>query len=96
MQFYAFDILVSDGEDLRKLPLSMGKTSLARLPARRVDGIFLPDFEQARSARTCSATPVCWAGGHGLETSRKHLPRRTIRLLDQGEDLGGGLGACVD
>jgi len=23
VQFYAFDILVSDGEDLRKLPLSM-------------------------------------------------------------------------
>src|SRR5258708_28124831 len=31
VQFYAFDILVSDGEDLRKLPLSMRKTNLARL-----------------------------------------------------------------
>ena len=66
MQFYAFDILVSDGEDVRKLPLSMREANLARLLARRVDGIFLPDFEQARSARTCSATPVCRAGGHGL------------------------------
>src|SRR5258707_7255574 len=46
VQFYAFDILVSDGEDLRKLPLSMRKTNLARLLARRVDGIFLSDFEQ--------------------------------------------------
>jgi hypothetical protein len=27
VQFYAFDILVSDGEDLRKLPLSMRKTT---------------------------------------------------------------------
>ena len=44
--FYAFDILVSDGEDLRRLPLSMRKASLARLLARRVDGIFLSDFEQ--------------------------------------------------
>ncbi len=26
VQFYAFDMLVSDGEDLRKLPLSMRKT----------------------------------------------------------------------
>jgi bifunctional non-homologous end joining protein LigD len=31
VQFYAFDMLVSDGEDLRKLPLSMRKTNLARL-----------------------------------------------------------------
>ena len=37
---------MSDGEDIRKLPLSMRKASLARLLARRVDGIFLSDFEQ--------------------------------------------------
>ena len=70
MQFYAFDILVSDGEDVRKLPLSMREANLARLLARRVDGIFLPDFEQARSARTCSATPVWGAGGHGLNIAK--------------------------
>jgi bifunctional non-homologous end joining protein LigD len=46
VQLYAFDMLVSDGDDLRKLPLSMRKASLARLLARRVDGIFLSDFEQ--------------------------------------------------
>jgi ATP-dependent DNA ligase len=46
VQSYAFDMLVSDGEDLRRLPLSMRKTNLARLLARRVDGIFLSDFEQ--------------------------------------------------
>ena len=46
VQFYAFDILVSDGEDLRRQPLNMRKVSLARLLARRVDGIFLSDFEQ--------------------------------------------------
>src|SRR5882757_9983175 len=46
VQFYAFDMLVSDGEDIRKLPLSMRKTNLSRLLARRVDGIFLSDFEQ--------------------------------------------------
>ena len=39
-------MLVSDGEDLRKLPLSMRKTNLARLLARRVDGIHLATFEQ--------------------------------------------------
>ena len=46
VQFYAFDMLVSDGDDIRKLPLTMRKTNLARLLARRVDGIFVSDFEQ--------------------------------------------------
>ena len=46
VQFYAFDMLMSEGDDLRKLPLSMRKTNMARLLARRVDGIFLSDFEQ--------------------------------------------------
>ena len=49
VQFYAFDCPLSDGEELRRLPLSMRKTSLARLLARRVDGIFLSDFEQGES-----------------------------------------------
>ena len=48
VQFYAFDMLVADGEDIRKLPLSMRKASLTRLLARRVDGIFLSDFEQGQ------------------------------------------------
>jgi len=38
VEFYAFDCLVGDGDDLRRLPLSMRKTNLARLLARRVDG----------------------------------------------------------
>src|SRR6476646_4712839 len=46
VEFCAFDMLVSDGEDLRKLPLSMRKTNLHRLLARRVDGIHLAPFEQ--------------------------------------------------
>ena len=46
VEFYAFDILVSDGEDLRRLPLSMRKANLAQLLARRVDGIHLAPFEQ--------------------------------------------------
>jgi len=46
VEFYAFDILVSDGEDLRGLPLSMRKASLSRLLARRVDRMFLSDFER--------------------------------------------------
>jgi bifunctional non-homologous end joining protein LigD len=41
VQLYAFDCLALDGEDLRKLPSSLRKTNLARLLARRPDGIFL-------------------------------------------------------
>ena len=46
MQLYAFDILALDGDDLRKLPLHLRKTNLARLLARRADGIHLAPFEQ--------------------------------------------------
>ena len=46
VQLYAFDILALDGDDLRRLPLSMRKTNLSRLLARRVDGIHLAPFEQ--------------------------------------------------
>jgi len=46
VQLYAFDILALDGEDLRSLPLSLRKTNLARLLARRPDGIFVAPFEQ--------------------------------------------------
>jgi bifunctional non-homologous end joining protein LigD len=46
VQLYAFDCLALDGDDLRKLPLSMRKTNLARLLTRRPDGIFVAPFEQ--------------------------------------------------
>jgi hypothetical protein len=48
VQLYAFDTLTLDGEDLRPLPLSLRKTNLARLLARRPDGIFVAPFEQGK------------------------------------------------
>jgi bifunctional non-homologous end joining protein LigD len=45
-QFYAFDALAGEGDDYRRLPLSMRKANLARLLARRSDGIFLAPFEE--------------------------------------------------
>jgi bifunctional non-homologous end joining protein LigD len=45
VQLYAFDVLALDGDDLRALPLSMRKTNLARLLARRPDGIFVAPYE---------------------------------------------------
>jgi hypothetical protein len=58
-RLYAFDILVSDGEDLRGLPLWPASHGCM---ARRVDGIFLSDFEQGEIAPTCSAM-----GGTGAQ-----------------------------
>ena len=46
VQLYAFDCLALDGDDLRKLPLSLRKTNLARMLERRPDGIFLAPYEQ--------------------------------------------------
>jgi ATP-dependent DNA ligase len=44
-QFYAFDILAGEGDDYRRLPLSLRKQNLARLLARRAQGIFVAPFE---------------------------------------------------
>jgi bifunctional non-homologous end joining protein LigD len=38
-------VLAMDGDDLRNLPLSMRKTNLERLLARRPEGIFVNPFE---------------------------------------------------
>jgi ATP-dependent DNA ligase len=46
VQICAFDELAIDGDDLRRLPISMRKTNLARLLVRRPDGIFISQFEQ--------------------------------------------------
>ena len=51
VQFYAFVMLVSEGEDIRKLPLSMRKRNQSRLLARRVDVIHLAPFEQGEIGR---------------------------------------------
>jgi ATP-dependent DNA ligase len=56
VQLYAFDCLALDGEDLRKLPLSLRKTNLARLLARRPDS-WRPS-SRVKSDRICSARLV--------------------------------------
>ena len=60
VQFYAFDLLMSDSDDLRKLPLSVCKANLARLLPRPVNGIFRSDFERAQLGRICFVMHACW------------------------------------
>jgi bifunctional non-homologous end joining protein LigD len=78
VQFYAFDMLVSDGEDIRKLPLSMRKTNLSRLLARRVDGIFLSDFEQGEIGPDLYRH-ACLMGLEGLVSKRRESAYRAGR-----------------
>lgn len=76
--FYAFDILVSDCEDVRKLPLSMRKTNLARLLARRINGIFLSDFEQGEIGPDLFRH-ACLMGVEGLVSKHRDRPYRAGR-----------------
>lgn len=77
VQFYAFDILVSDGEDLRKLPLHLRKNNLARLLARRLDGIF-SDFERGGIGLDLFRH-ACLMGLEGLVSKRRDHPYRAGR-----------------
>ena len=58
VEFYAFDMLVGDGDDLRRLPLLMRKTNLQRLLARHIHGIHAATCEQGEIGRTCSGMPA--------------------------------------
>jgi bifunctional non-homologous end joining protein LigD len=75
VQFYAFDMLVSDGEDLRSLPLHLRKNNLARLLTRGVDGILLSDFEQGE-IRPDLFRHACLMGLEGLVSKHRDRPYR--------------------
>ena len=78
VQFYAFDCLVSDGEDIRKLPLTMRKANLSRFLVHRVDGIFLSDFEQGEIGPDLFRH-ACLLGLVGLVSKHKDRPYRAGR-----------------
>jgi bifunctional non-homologous end joining protein LigD len=78
VQLYAFDVLALDGEDLRGLPLSMRKTNLARLLARRSDGIFVTPFEQGEIGPELFRA-ACRMGLEGLVSKRRDWPYRAGR-----------------
>ena len=78
VQLYAFDILALDGDDLRSLPLSMRKTDLARLLARRPDGIFIAPFEQGEIGPDLFRA-ACRMGLEGLVSKRRDRPYQAGR-----------------
>jgi bifunctional non-homologous end joining protein LigD len=81
VQLYAFDILALNGEDLRKLPLGLRKTNLARLLARRPEGIFVSDFEQGEIGPDLFRA-ACNMGLEGLVSKRRDRPYRSGRSPD--------------
>jgi len=78
VQLYAFDILALDGDDLRGLPLSMRKTNLARLLARRPDGIFVAPTEQGEIGPDLFQA-ACRMGLEGLVSKRRDRPYQAGR-----------------
>ncbi|WP_245321306.1 RNA ligase family protein [Bradyrhizobium sp. NAS96.2] len=81
VQLYAFDILALEGNDLRKLPLHARKAKLARLLARRVDGVFLSDFEQGEIGPELYRH-ACLMGLEGIVSKHRDRPYRAGRSLD--------------
>jgi bifunctional non-homologous end joining protein LigD len=81
VQLYAFDILALDGEDLRGLPLTLRKTNLARLLARRPDGIFVAPFEQGEIGPDLFRA-ACGMGLEGMVSKRADRPYRAGRSPD--------------
>jgi ATP-dependent DNA ligase len=78
VQLYAFHIMALDGDDLRGLPLSMRKTNLARLLARRPDGIFVAPFEQGEIGPDLFRA-ACNMGLEGLVSKRRDRPYQAGR-----------------
>jgi ATP-dependent DNA ligase len=96
VQFYAFDVLTSDGDDLRKLPLSLRKTNLAWLLARRVDGNHLAPFEFGAIGPE-QFRHACLMGLEGLVSKHREPLSgyssgvgRLFELQVSGEDLAEG------
>ena len=87
VQFYAFDMLAGDGDDMRSLPLTTRKANLARLLARRTDGIFIAPFEQGEIGPELFRH-ACIMGLEGLVSNRRevrvHLPHITAARHAQG------------
>src|SRR4029077_10905091 len=75
VQLYAFDIMALDGDDLRNLPLSLRKTNLERLFARRPDGIFVAPFETGEIGPDLFRA-ACNMGLEGLVSKRRDRPYR--------------------
>ncbi|MGY3389833.1 bifunctional non-homologous end joining protein LigD [Bradyrhizobium sp. USDA 3311] len=78
VQFCAFDILAEGGDDHRRLSLSMRKTNLERLLARRPEGVFVNPFERGQLGPDLFRA-ACNMGLEGLVSKRRDQPDQVGR-----------------
>jgi bifunctional non-homologous end joining protein LigD len=78
VQLYAFDVLMSAGDDLRPLPLHLRKNLLAKMLRRRVDGVILNDFDQGEIGPDLFRH-ACLLGLEGIVSKHKDRPYRAGR-----------------
>ncbi|MBR1298540.1 RNA ligase family protein [Bradyrhizobium sp. AUGA SZCCT0042] len=78
VQFYAFDILASGGDDLRSLPLHQRRSQLEKMLRRRVDGIILNDIEQGEIGPHLFRA-ACNMGLEGIVSKHRDRPYRAGR-----------------
>jgi bifunctional non-homologous end joining protein LigD len=76
-ELYAFGILALEGADLRKLPLHLRKTNLARRP----EGIFVSEFERGETGPDLFRK-ACEFGLEGLGSKRRDSIYRAGRSPD--------------
>jgi ATP-dependent DNA ligase len=74
----AFDIVVQGGDDLRKLPLHLRKTSLQRLLHRRPEGIFISPFERGEIGPALFRA-ACRMGLEGIVSKHRERPYQSGR-----------------
>ena len=89
VQLCAFDVLAMDGDDLRRLPLSMRKTNLARLLRGRPEGIFINPFEQGEIGPDLFRA-ACRMGLEGLVSKHRDRPYQAGRSKHWIKMLWGG------
>jgi bifunctional non-homologous end joining protein LigD len=81
VQFYAFDMLAGEGDDMRLLPLSIRKANVARLLARRGDGIFIAQFEVGEIGPDLFRAAAAWASkGWSRSVGINHTERDGHRI----------------
>jgi bifunctional non-homologous end joining protein LigD len=69
---------VEGGDDVRKLPLHVRKTTLARLLARRPEGIFVNPFERGEIGPELFLA-ACRMGLEGLVSKHRERPYQAGR-----------------
>jgi bifunctional non-homologous end joining protein LigD len=77
VQLYAFDLLMSAGDDLRPLPLHLRKNHLAEMLRRASTASSSMNSSRARSGRTSFALPR--HGPRGIVSKHRDRPYRAGR-----------------